>query len=171
MDYSLFYILIFGIVVGAIISIVAFSSMNKDKKLRTKYDERQKIARGKSYMYGFYAMVFTEALMILLSVLDLTKVFGHFSFFLVMTIGIIVQFSYAIFHDAYIGLNTNLKKYLIFMSFVTFINLMSSVAAIASGEIMKDGVLQTPFMNVLCTVMFAVLAVELGIKSLIDKKA
>jgi hypothetical protein len=33
-----------------------------------------------------------------------------------------------------------------------------------------DGALQTPFLNLLCSVLFAVLVADLGIKKLIDKK-
>ena len=59
---------------------------------------------------------------------------------------------------------------MIFMTIVSVINLASSIAGIINGEIVVDGVLQTPFMNLLCTIMFVVLAVDLGVKAIVDKK-
>ena len=41
MDLSTFFMLGFGTVVGIAIAVVAMGAMNKDKRVRTKYDERQ----------------------------------------------------------------------------------------------------------------------------------
>ena len=56
-----------GIIVGLIICIFVFKFANKDKKILTKYDERQQVARGKAYMYGFWAMMIATAVAMLLS--------------------------------------------------------------------------------------------------------
>jgi hypothetical protein len=166
----LFAILTFAVIIGVVIAIIATASMNNDKKLKTKYDERQQAARGKSFAWGFYTALIASGVLTVLSPTGWLNFLGHYGYFVVIVLSAIVQFTYAVFHDAYVGLNTNLKKYMIFMTVVAIINLASSVAGIASGDIMIDGVLQTPFMNLLCTVMFVVLAVDLGIKAIIDKK-
>ena len=38
--------------VGLLLCVILFKFMNKDRKIVTKYDERQIIARGKAYMFG-----------------------------------------------------------------------------------------------------------------------
>ena len=42
-----------GLFAGIVISIVIIRMINKDGKFKTKYDEMQKIARGKAYKYAF----------------------------------------------------------------------------------------------------------------------
>ena len=169
-NMALFALLLFVVIVGVIISIIAISATNNDKKLKTKYDERQQAARGKSFAWGFYTALIASGILTVLSPTGWIDFLGHYGYFVVIVLAVIVQFTYAVFHDAYLGLNTNLKKYMIFMTIVSVINLASSIAGIVNGEIMVDGVLQTPFMNLLCTVMFVVLAVDLGIKAIVDKK-
>ena len=170
MDLPAFAIMLFAIITGVAIAVVAMGMMNKDKKVSTKYDERQKIARGKAYTWGFYAMMISAAIFMLLSFLDLTKVFGGYSYFTILIIGCAVQVAHSIFNDAYIGLNNNPKKYMIFMAFVTVINACSTIAGFVNGEMIKDGVFQTPYLNLLCTLLFAVVAASFGFKALIDKK-
>ena len=72
-------------------------------------------------------------------------------------LGIVVQCGYCIWKGAYVGLNTNMKRYLIFAVVISLINFLSFFAAWKNDSLIVDGVLQTPFVNLLCAVMFAVL--------------
>ncbi len=161
---------VFGISVGLIIALAIIKAFNKDGKVKTKYDERQQRARGDAYRFGFYAMLIANAIFMLLDIVSLTKIFGYTSFFTSIIIGVVAQFSYAIFHDAYIGLNTNLKKYLIFMSVVAVINLAAGLLPLIEGDFLEDGHFGTSFVNLLCGGMFIILAGELAIKAHLDKK-
>lgn len=164
-------ILVFGIIVGIAIALAVIKGLNKDHKVRTKYDERQLRARGDAYRYGFFATIFACALFMVLEAAGSLEVLGYSSYFIAILIGIITQFTYSIFHDAYIGLNTNMKKYLIFMSIVGAINLASGILPMIHGEFMEDGKFGTGFMNLLCGGMFLILAGELAVKKMLDKKA
>ena len=53
-----------GIMVGLVLVVILLKYINRDKKLKTEYDERQKIARGRSYMFGFYALVISNVIML-----------------------------------------------------------------------------------------------------------
>jgi hypothetical protein len=170
MDLQFASILVFAIVVAIIASIIACIGYNNDKKIKTKYDERQKQARGKSFMLGFYTMAGASAVFMILHLLGLGHFMGIHGYATTVILGVIVQMSYAIFKDAYVGINTNLRKYLIFMTAVSLINIFAAVTAFVSGTMIIDGALQTPFLNLLCSVLFAVLVADLGIKKLIDKK-
>ena len=58
--------LAFGIAVGLLICVILFRYMNRDKKLRTKYDERQEAVRGKGYTFGFWGCMAGAALVMIL---------------------------------------------------------------------------------------------------------
>lgn len=170
MNLQLGTILCFAVIAALFISLIANTKINKDKAVKTKYDERQKQARGKSYTYGFYATIVANFVFMMAHMFGLGNFLGFHGYVIAVFVGIIVQMSYAIFKDAYIGLNTNFRKYMIFMSIVSLINIAATVEAFISGEMVRDGALQAPFMNLLCSVLFAVLVIDLGIKKLIDKK-
>ena len=46
-----------GVIFALILCAVLFRFANKDKKIKTEYDERQKEIRGRGYTIGFYTMV------------------------------------------------------------------------------------------------------------------
>lgn len=170
MDISMTIIWIFAIVVGCAIAAVVVKKSNNDGKAKTKYDERQLRARGDSFKYGFYATLIANAIFMALSSSGLTNILGYTTFFISILIGVIAQFTHAIFHDAYIGLNTNMKKYSLFMAIITIFNLGFGILGIIDGEIIRDGVLGIPFINFLCAGLFFILAAELAIKAHLDKK-
>lgn len=170
MDLQFASILVFAIAVAIIVSIIACIGYNNDKKIKSKYDERQKQARGKSFMLGFYTMAGVSVMLMILHLLGLGHFMGVHGYATIIVSGVIVQMSYSIFKDAYIGINTNLRKYLIFMTVVSLINIFATVSAFVNGAMIVDGTLQAPFENLLCSVLFAVLVADLGIKKLIDKK-
>ena len=153
------------------ISCIAMKSLNKDKKVKQKYDERQLLVRGDAYKYGFLATLITNGVLMVLSVDNQTKFLGVSAFFLPIFVGIVAQITYSIFKDAYIGLNANTKSYLIFMAFVGILNLAIAIIATINGELIEDGVLSYSFLNYLCGGLFIILGLELFIKSRLDKKA
>lgn len=160
-----------GIVIGLCICYVALKKINKNGKAKTEYDERQKVVRGKAYTWGFYAAMATNAILMLLSSIDgVTKMLGFSAFFIPIFVGIIAQMSYSIFKDGYVGQNTNMTKYIIFMTFVSIINFGFGIGQIITNTMIVDGVLQNGFINILCGTLFIVMAIELIIKKAIDKR-
>ncbi len=160
-----------GIAIGLIICIFVFKYMNTDKKMGTKYDEMQEIARGRGYKYSFWTLLICFALFF---IFDSDKLDLPFTrpvlYFLAIMIAILVQTTYCIWHDAYIGINTNVKRFVIVAVVVTAINLLAAVAAVKGGTMFTDGKLQTPFINFLCALLFGILGVEVLIKHAYDKK-
>jgi hypothetical protein len=164
-------VLSIGFVVGIIIAFICLTKLNNDGKSKTKYDERQKAVRGDAYRYAFFATIISCFIVMVLSTIDgLLNIFGKEVYCIPIFIGLLVQISYAIFNDGYVGLNTNMKRFSIFMVFVTIINILVPVRFMIAGEFIKDGVMQTGFMNLLCAGLFIILLIELLIKRLIDKR-
>ncbi len=166
-------LLLVAVILIATIGFVflALKLLNKDGNALTKYDERQKMARGEAYKYAFFSVIIADGVLMFAGIFgDGFKSLGFNIFFIPIFIGVVVQVSVSIFKDAYVGLNTNMTKFMIFMFIVSAFNLGLGIRAIVAKEMIVDGELQTPFLNILCGLLFIILAVELLIKMLIDKK-
>lgn len=153
------FALIMGLLTGVMITLALLRYVNKNRRLRTEYDEMQKIARGEAYMYGFYTLIAAEA------ILGIAKCFGPLPMdpiaehFLVILIGVTVQAGYSILHDAYIGLNTETTRFKVTMIAIGLFNLFIAILAWAQGRMIKNGILQAPFVNFMVFVMCVILAV------------
>jgi len=164
------YGIVFGVIIGTLISVVLLMSINKNRSLRTEYDEMQKKARGEAYMYGFFTVLVLEVL------LGLAETFGPLpmeplvSRFLVIMTGVGVQAVYSIWHNAYIGLNTQTNKFFVMMAVIAAVNLLVAVLAWANHAMVVNGILQTPFANFMCFVLFAVLAVVGMVKKNMEER-
>ena len=150
---------------------VALKLMNKDGNATTKYDERQKRVRGEAYKYAFFSVIISNGILMLTNIFGTAiESFGYNIFFIPIFVGIVVHISICIFKDAYIGLNTNITKFMIFMFLISLLNLGLAARAIVMNELIVDGKFQPPFLNLMCGSIFIVLGFELLIKMLIDKK-
>ncbi len=164
------YAWIAGIIVGIVVAVFAvLRFMNKDGAIKTKYDERQQKARGKAYKWGMWSMVITLAVMMLIEMEGaIMSSLGAMSYFIPIIMGIVVQVSYSIFADAYVGLNTNMTRYIVIMIVISAFNLFVGVMAIVHGQMLMNGQLAGAFSNLCVGIMFIVVAIELIIKKMID---
>lgn len=170
-DFTLTFTWIFAICFGIGIALFSTKKMNKDHKVKTKYDERQLRIRGDAFKYGFFATLIANGFIMALAASNLDKFLGMNAYFIPIFIGIIAQMTYSVFKDAYFGLNNKRKNFLVFIALVGLLNFIIAILATVNGALIEDGVLQSPFINYLCGGLFVVLAGELFIKGLIDKKA
>ncbi|MEE3466862.1 MAG: hypothetical protein VZQ83_00320 [Eubacterium sp.] len=161
-----------GICVGLALVVCFMKFMNRDKQIKTEYDERQKVVRGKSYMFAFYGVVFSNCIMLIISVdnMEIIRVLGVNVFFIPILIGIIVQFSHSIFNDGYVGLNNNMGRFMIGMSLISVFNIAVGIIPWIRGGFIQDGSVYTSFINLEVGAMFIILCVEMAIKKCIDKK-
>ena len=160
------YGILTGVLVGAIASVFILRSITKDHALRTKYDEMQKRIRGDAYMYGFYTMVFCEALLSLAELFVTIPADPLVIHFMTIIVGIGVQAGYSIWNNAYVGLNTNMNRFIISMIVIGSINILTAVMAWHDGRMVVDGVVQPPFCNFMISVLFLVL----GLIGLLKKR-
>ncbi len=164
-------ILLIGVIAGLVIAALLIRYMNRDKQWKTQYDEMQQQIRGKAYCFAFYTVIILEAVLIFVSLFGLRlPMTGAVMHFTIIVIGVLVLACYCIWHDAYVGLNTNMKRYAIIVIFAGLINLLSGIAAIASGRMILNGQLQTPFINLLCAIMLCVIGIVMLIKKGMDNR-
>lgn len=174
-----------GVIVGIIITIAATILLvmlflklgNGDKKVKTEYDERQKIAIGEGYKIAYWTLAG------LLVVVQMYKTiagtfgtdylaktdFGVIAFGMIV-ISIMVFCVYSIFKGAYWGMNNNKRNYVIIIGAIGLLNLVISVAAIARGNFVVDGVISGAAVNLMCAILMVVVLGAAGIKDAIDKK-
>ena len=170
-DFTLTFTWIFAICFGIGIALFSAKKMNKDNKIKTKYDERQLKIRGDAFKYGFFATLISNGLIMALAASGIEKFLGMNAYFIPIFIGIVVQMTYSVFKDAYFGINNKRNSYLAFMAFIGLLNFAIAIIATLNGELIEDGILQDPFLNYLCGGLFVILAGDLLVKGLIDKKA
>ena len=161
-----------GIAVGLVISVFVLKAFNKDGKMKTEWDEMQKLARGKAYMYGFWSMMIAEAIFLVLAGGDVQFPWeGTMTHFIVILTGIMVQASYCIWKDAYIGLNTNTGRFGIGSVVIALFNFAIAGIAAANGLLVVDGKLQSQGANLFIGIIFIIIGIELMIKKMADNGA
>ena len=162
--------LIFGVLIGLLIAVILLRFMNRDHRIKTEYDEMQKNIRNKGYRYGFYTVIIFEALLCMVPSfiqLPAERIVVHF---VPIFLGVTVHAGYCIWKGVYVGLNTNMKRYVIVAVVASLINFMSFFMAWKNDSLIADGVLQAPFVNLLCAVMFAVLGVVALLRKAADRE-
>lgn len=160
-----------GIVVGIIIVFILLKYMNRDKMFRTRYDEKQEIARGKGFKVAFFTVIIYDAVMAFItSTFQNIPVNGFVIHFFSVLLGVTVFASYCIWKDAYIGLNTNAPRFYIICLVLGIVNIAISVMNYLNGSLIVDGVWQDSAANICTGLLFVVIGVQLFIKSMIDSK-
>ena len=96
------------VMVGLVIAVIVIKVCNTNGKFKTDYDERQKVMIGKSYKY---AMITAWALMALYMVIDMggnkLPMENSLVIFTIIVVSVMVHTSYAVWKDAYFGINNN----------------------------------------------------------------
>ena len=145
--------LVFGLAVG--LGVVAL--LFKKKVLDMTFDERQELARGKAYKYGFQAMGVS---VILYGILDVTvgewcdTLTGNF---ICLCIGLTVFAVTCILNDAYMSLKENPRKVMTLCLLAGLMNLVLGWANAAHGTVVVDGKLSTGAVNLIVGVMSLVI--------------
>ena len=154
-----------GMGVGILIAIILIKFFNRNKSLTTQYDERQKMIRGEAYKYAFYTLVIYEGILCVILTGRSLPVDPFVLHFGGIALGVAVQAGYSIWNGAYIGQNTNIRRFIITMILISVFNLVIGIMSWRDGFMIVDGVLQSTSVNL----MFAVLFGILGIVGLIRK--
>ncbi|MCR5575651.1 MAG: hypothetical protein K6F56_01435 [Oscillospiraceae bacterium] len=156
-----------GIIIGLVLVAVLLRYMNTDHKMKTQYDEMQQIIRNRGYKYGFITVLIVEALLCVVTTAFTIPAEPIVIHFLPIFLGVVVQSSYSIWNGAEVGLNTNMKRYIVFAVIASLINFLAFFMAWRTGSLVEDGTLQAPFINLLCALMFGIL----GVVGLVRKAA
>ncbi len=154
-----------GLIIGIIISLFVIKAFNKDGKMKTKYDEMQELVRGRAYKYAFWILLIYEALLIIADCCNLDLRSSNYLLqFIGIIIAVMVHAIYSIWNDAYIGLNTNPKRFAIISVLIALLNLAIGIGSITRVGLLENGMVRDSFANLLCGICFLVIAIVLFIK-------
>ena len=159
-----------GLIVGLIIAVVLLKVANTDRKIKTEYDERQKVIRFKGYMYGFYTVLIFQVVMVLIHISGMEMPIEDFALdFTGVILGCIVVCAYCIWNGVYWGLNNDPKRYYVIFIICIVLNLIPIVVPAARGTLLENGKLGLPMLNVMVLIMMAVVLITLAVKTIADK--
>lgn len=160
-----------GLILGLFLVLVLYLAIHTDGKVMGKYDEKQILARGRSYTYAFYTLVASNMIMMALYAMNAPVPFEPFiAFFIALIPSGFVQGFFAVWNDADEGLNA--KKKAVFKSYIWIgiANLVSAIFFIATGMMYVDGKFTIGLVALLCGIMMFFLAAVTCIRNRIRAK-
>ena len=172
-EYRLGYIvgIAVAIAITAVLVVLIGKFANKNGRIKTEYDERQNIVRGKGYMIGFWTLVIYICLIGVSYDLGLNIPAGMgIMCFIGMIIAITVHCSYCIWNGAYWGLNNNIKRFMIVIVIGGAINWFIAILSIIEGRMLVDGMVKGSFINLMVGVMLLVILIVIALRKMADKK-
>ena len=139
-----------GGIAGLLLSLILLKILNKDGKIKTNYDERQKFYNYKGFCYAGF--IFLGFMFIYLSLLT----FGiniPVTFDAVVWSGTIIALGfttfYLIIHDAFYGLNNNIRRYNVAFVVLFVIFAYEFIDALCTGWLVEKGLIQFPIVCLL----------------------
>ncbi len=154
-----------GIFVGIILCVVLFRYANKDKKIKTSYDERQEAIRNVAFKYAFYTVMAYEMILMASGVAGLSFPSPVYIVnFLGIILGCTVLGVYCIWKDVFWGLNNNRERYFVVYAAVIALNLLPLIIAGFSGGMILNN---AQLVNIMVIIMMAVLLITMVIKSFV----
>ena len=150
-----------GLIFGLFLTAVLFLAIHTDGKLMGKYDEKQILARGRSYTYAFYTLVASNMILMVLYAMNVQLPFEpYIAVFIALLPSGFVQGFFSVWNDADVGLNSKRKTMLKTYIIIGAANLLITVLFIAMGRMYVDGQFTIAIVSLLCGfMMFFMVAV------------
>lgn len=160
-----------GLAIGLLVVVICLAVTKNGDEMKNQFDERQELVRGRGFMYGFFTLISSNAVLVLLNVLEVS-LFRNMEVALTASIlvGVAVFASYCIWNDGYFALNENRKSMLITFGLIGVLNLVIGIGNLASGEIIENGAFTFRCLNLFCALLFLVIFGVLLLKQIKDGK-
>lgn len=111
-----------GLIIGLLVAVLAVRFCRGKGNWKSKYDERQKIAMGKAYRDGFWAMLAAVAVALIMYEFGAMEKYMDIMIVIAVFIGLEVYVVGCIMRDAYIGLNDNARRWTIVLAAIAVLN-------------------------------------------------
>ena len=161
-----------GFICGLFLALVFLAWTKKGDSAECKYDERQLLARGEAFRGGFFTLLIMMAVVMIFEIakvdlpIDNTALMGICAFS-----GMSVFIGISIWKHAYYALNENSKNIVIIFALIGTANIGIAIDNILSNKVVVDGVIQGyGCLNMMCGLLFVVVAVVTGLRAYEDKK-
>lgn len=160
MSYSFIMGFLVGLVIVAIVTVILRLALNNEWKIKGEYDERQQLVRGRGYKYSFFTLLLCVGVILTLSTCYVNMVLFRILSFTACGISICVYATYAIWHDAYFGVNARPKLLLIYSAIIGFGNLL--IGLIEINEVHAA--------NLICAGIFLWICLVILVKKFIQRE-
>ena len=160
-----------GLMAGLILVVILLKFANRDKKIRTEYDERQKNIRNKGYVVGFYSLVAVLAVESLWAVTGIGFPLPDFvMYFAAIIIGVTVVCAYSIWNGVYWGMNNDPRRYAVIWVVALALNAFPVIHAVRNGSLTSaDPYDALPWYNIIVIAMFVIIGAVALIRKLADR--
>ena len=108
---------------------------------RDEYDERQVLARGRAFMWGFFTLMICLMVYGMLDMLIDRWCDTLTGCIICICVALLVFASICIKQDAFAGIGRNRKRNQTVLLVLTLVNLMFGVSHVIDGALLRDGVL------------------------------
>lgn len=159
-----------GVLVGALVGIGIVVLLFKLKVMDLTFDERQQLARGQAYKYGFWTL---QGCLLLYGFSD--AALGRWcdvltGVMLCVAVALVVFASICIVKDAYLSLKEKPRTIMTLLTVVAALNLVIGGMNLKCGQVVKDGVLTYGAVNGICGLMLLVILVIYIVNYLLAKR-
>ncbi len=139
-NHTMAYATIIGVLVGLLLVVVILAVTKTDDSLKSNFDERQEMVRGKGFKYGFFTVLIFNGVFCILNLFEVSW-FAELevAMFLSAIMGIIVFACYCILKDGYFSLNENRKKLLVCFAGIGIFNMVLGIANFLQGYGFANG--------------------------------
>ncbi|SEF80414.1 hypothetical protein SAMN04487934_103214 [Eubacterium ruminantium] len=163
-------VLIISLFLIIFLSLIMMKSMHRDGNALPKYDERQRIIRGRGYMFAFYTTLIIYCLIPFVLKEETRRFLGEMLFFGPALIGVLIHVSYCVWQNAYVELNIEFKRCISIILSTSFCNLLIGMTAFGDGRMVKDDTLQFPAISLAVGALGTIIVIEMLIKRKVDKR-
>lgn len=181
-EHSIWYVLgvlagiAFGLLLFVLMKIVIHLAGGKvqlkwDRKC-DGFDERQKLARGVAYKWGFFTILIYVMVVSLLNDFGITGMFMSFGGLLIgICLSLFVFVVICILKDAYMSLYENVRGVVMMLSFVAAVNLICGTRTLAEQRpLLEDGTLSLGWANISIGTLFILTTIVFGVKAVYNNR-
>jgi hypothetical protein len=153
-----------GFIAGLVVllGIVVICAIIKKSSLKGEYDERQELIRGRGYKYALLTVMVFNAICLIFGVEGQVPYFSWDYLTLVsIMLGTLVFGVYSIRHDAFIGLNNNVRSFVVLFAACIIANLFGGIHHLQQGLLENGQVTFATGSNLTLSVGFVILLITI----------
>ena len=160
-----------GLLAGIVVIVVLLVIVRGTKKQRygksgkPEYDERQLRGRGVAYQTAYFTLMISLLVHMLLEAVGVRLFAGSMGVITCVVISLGVFVCRAIRLDAYLAFNENIRRWYVLDGLILAANLLSGIASIRSGELIRDGQFGNGWISLLIAGLWAVIMAAMYLHS------
>ena len=158
-------IIVFTVLISVLLAVVLVASVQTGDSMKQNYDERQELARGHGFKYGFYTILILSFVEFTLEMADVyLPMSAGLSSLLCVLLGVGVYMVYCIWKDAYFALNQKAGALMAVFFVIGTVNLIMGVDAFVHGTAIENNQLTIRSINLFGGILMLVICVTLLLK-------